>query len=127
MCRHMNTCAQILTEASCSQMRFVSAAAKPDKRERWSFLMLQLGPHCLGKQTRMNISVRRSPWVPTCMVGAWHTYRHTYRYPRTHRQFTVAARIIHLPVADATIITSVSLRKRCQLLCSLSYCTRLTV
>lgn len=59
-------------------MRFISAAAKPDERERWSFLMLQLGPHCLGEQTRMNISVRRSPWVP--MVGAWHTYRHTHTH-----------------------------------------------
>lgn len=71
----------VLTEEFCSQMMFVSAAAKPDERERWSFLMLQLGPHCLGKHTTMNISVWRSPRAPT--VGAWHTYRH--RNTRTHR------------------------------------------
>lgn len=86
-CRRMYTHTHTLTPTHThtytgSQMRFVSTAAKPDERERWSFLMLQLGPHCLGKQTRMNISVRRSSWVP--MVGAWHTYRHTQTH--THRQ-----------------------------------------
>lgn len=63
-------------------MSFVSTAAKPDEKERWSFLMLQLGPHCLGEQTRMNISVRRSLWVP--MAGAWHTYRHIHTQTPTH-------------------------------------------
>lgn len=69
------------TQESDSQMRFFSVAAKSEERERRSPLMLQLRPRCLGKQTRMNISVRRSLWVP--MVGAWHTYRHRHTHKYT--------------------------------------------
>lgn len=71
-----------LTQESNSQMRFFSLPAKSEERERRSPLMLQLQPHCLGKQTRMNISVRRTLWVP--MVGAWHTYRH--RHTQIHNR-----------------------------------------
>lgn len=60
-----------LRQESDSQMRFFYLAAESEERERRGPLMLQLQPHSLGKQTRMNISVRRSLWAP--MVGAWHT------------------------------------------------------
>lgn len=63
-------------------------------------------------------------WEPGTPTG---TGRHAYRTLHTRTQHTQAARILHLPITDATIITSVSLRKCCQPLCSLIYCTRFTI
>lgn len=61
--------------------------------------MLQLGPHCLGKQTEMNISIRRAPWVPICGGGLAYFQAHiqTPLHTPMNTKTTRDSRIIHLP------------------------------
>lgn len=63
-------------------------------------------------------------WGPGTPTGTG-THSHTTLHTDTQR--ARAARTLHLPITDATIITSVSLCKCCQALRSLIYCTGFTI
>lgn len=77
----------------------------------------------LSGQANKNEYFSQEISVGTYGGGLAHLQAQTY----TDTQQTLAARILHLPITDATIITSVSLCKCCQLLCSLISCTRFTI